>query len=375
VRTLAVGDGYTLLRGTENVAENYRVTRATLDTSQNAEIVIRPKPVTVSATPQVKTYDATTASNQAVRYDPADLLGSARVGASSQAFVSADAAPETSIEVTGFLIDDGNDGANYAVTRQPAIGAIEPKTVTARAAGDNKVYDGNTISNQAVLYDPAELLAGARVASAAQAFDSPQASETAAIRITDFVVDDGRGGANYTVVRLDGTGVIAPKPLTVTANADRRRFTGRPYSGGNGVVVDGFIDGESMEKIEGTLAYTGSSQGAILPGSFLITPTGLSARNYAVRNVSADLEIDRPVPPLPDNVTVAALTDALATARADRPAGVDDDDDGLGRLAEGRGETVIDMFTRRFRAGPAKTGQVALQIVDGGLRLPEGIER
>ncbi len=84
-------------------------------------------------------------------------------------------------------------------------------------------------------------------------------------------------------------------PLTVTANADTRTYNGLAYTGGNGVSYTGSSSG-----IFGSLSYGGSSQGAINPGSYVISPTGLysNQQGYDISYVNAVLTINPP-PPAP----------------------------------------------------------------------------
>jgi len=59
-------------------------------------------------------------------------------------------------------------------------------------------------------------------------------------------------------------------PLTVTANDDSKTYDGLAYTGGNGVTYS--ITPNS--NLLGTLAYSGTSQGAINAGGYVITPGG-----------------------------------------------------------------------------------------------------
>lgn len=80
-------------------------------------------------------------------------------------------------------------------------------------------------------------------------------------------------------------------PLSVTANDDAKPYTGVGYSGGNGVTYS--PAGYDASKVFGTIAYGGSSQGAIEVGAFAITPGGLwsSQPGYDIGYVSGTLTI------------------------------------------------------------------------------------
>jgi filamentous hemagglutinin family protein len=70
------------------------------------------------------------------------------------------------------------------------------------------------------------------------------------------------GGHTYPLLQSFMT------PLTVTANNDTPAYNGVAYSGGNGVTP-------TPGNLLGTVSYSGTSQGAINAGSYVITPSGL----------------------------------------------------------------------------------------------------
>ncbi len=88
-------------------------------------------------------------------------------------------------------------------------------------------------------------------------------------------------------------------PLAVTANAATKTYDGAAYSGGNGVSYS-----VASPALSGTLAYGGTSQGAINAGSYVVAPTGLfsNQQGYDISFVNG------------------ALTIAAATAPAAAPA-------------------------------------------------------
>jgi hypothetical protein len=104
-------------------------------------------------------------------------------------------------------------------------------------------------------------------------------------------VDDGT--ACYSDTRTLVTVTITIVPLTITANNDTKEYDGLAYSGGNGVTYDGFVNGETATVLGGTLAYVGTSQGAINFGTYVITPEGLTSDNYDITFVAGSLNITK----------------------------------------------------------------------------------
>jgi len=93
------------------------------------------------------------------------------------------------------------------------------------------------------------------------------------------------GGCTYPLLR----GFL--KPLSATAANDTRPYTGLPYSGGNGVAFSPAT--YDAAKVFGTGTYAGSSQGAIAPGTYAITPGAWSnQQGYDISAVSGTLTIN-----------------------------------------------------------------------------------
>jgi gliding motility-associated-like protein len=88
-------------------------------------------------------------------------------------------------------------------------------------------------------------------------------------------------------------GVITVKALTITAKPHTIIYNGTAYSGGNGVIYNGFVIGESVADLSGTLTYAGTSQGAKNADTYKIIPTGLTATNYSINFVEANLVINK----------------------------------------------------------------------------------
>lgn len=88
-------------------------------------------------------------------------------------------------------------------------------------------------------------------------------------------------------ISYSGTLTINPAILTVTANDVTQTYNGIGFHGGNGVTYSGFVGGEDASVLSGTVTYGGNAQGAVNAGSYVITPGGLSANNYAITYVTA----------------------------------------------------------------------------------------
>ncbi|OHD22879.1 MAG: hypothetical protein A2Y38_15880 [Spirochaetes bacterium GWB1_59_5] len=97
----------------------------------------------------------------------------------------------------------------------------------------------------------------------------------------------------YDFAEASQTVTVSKKSLTVTATGTTRYYTGAAFSGGFGASYDGFIDGEYIFSLSGSLVYGGSSQGASNVGSYAITPSGWTSASYDISYVSGTLTILR----------------------------------------------------------------------------------
>lgn len=82
-------------------------------------------------------------------------------------------------------------------------------------------------------------------------------------------------------------------PLTVTANSQAKTYGGIAYVGGNGVNFSITPNGNLL----GSITYSGTSQGAVNTGSYLITPGGLysNQQGYDISYVDGTLTINSAV--------------------------------------------------------------------------------
>jgi filamentous hemagglutinin family protein len=274
----------------------------------------------------------------------------------------------------------------YLIT-QPAAGQAIKLTITRRPVNlvptaIQKEYDGTTATTGAVR--GSNLVAGHTV-RATQSLDRADANTATAGDMRTLNVDPGfsiwNGTENVTKnyfiqpIPLKNASIqVTPRPLQVTANDVTRIFDDIAFSGGNGITVSGFVAGEGMDVVRGTVSYGGTAQGAKQVGRYTIVPRGLAARNYRITFDSGALRIDAPVvPPVsPDKPSAAPASPAS------RPL-LEAMEDGSTDLArsDDAGVPAIDRQASAFTAAAAsKIGAAAgmadslLQVTGGGARLP-----
>jgi len=180
---------------------------------------------------------------------------------------------------------------------------------------------------------------------------------------------------NYVFVQAAGNASalsINPATLTVTANDASKTYDGSAFSGGNGVTFSGLVNGETSAVLDGTLAYGGSSQGAINVGSYVVSPNGLTGNNYTINYVDGWLNI---LADTPAQVADTYIGSVLPTAYQS----------GVG-TANTSFETVIVALNTATNSTlmiqspadqSADSGQnfgSYITLLDGGIRLPGNVE-
>jgi len=117
-------------------------------------------------------------------------------------------------------------------------------------------------------------------------------SATQSSGVGGYAVNIGAGtlaSSNYDFSFVPGTLTIEKAPLTVTANnATRRVNLANPDFTAS---YSGFVLGESASALGGTLSLTTPATSVSPVGSYAITPSGLTATNYAITFVPGVLSI------------------------------------------------------------------------------------
>ena len=281
---------------TNGSADNYTLPKT-------ANLTITKAPLTISATTDSRAYNGTPVSNALPNYSK--LFENDTLTGLSQSFASKDAkgTGASTLNVnSGFVLNDGNDGGNYEVTRVPATGTITPAKLTvAGVTAASKVYDGTRFA----------LLSGGGIevlgrdsvtlvkTDAVGSFDSKDVGTAKPVTATGYALS-GADAGNYSLIQPAGLlADITPKALRIVANNDTRTYDGMAYNGGNGVTYIGFVAGESQAMLAGILSYGGTSQGAVNVGTYTLQPKGLAARNYSLSLESGQLSILAAPPVVP----------------------------------------------------------------------------
>ena len=172
----------------------------------------------------------------------------------------------------------GSGLSNYTISYTNGSLAIGKATLTLTGASQGVTYNGAAQTNS-----------GATL-SGVQGADSfaitGYASGTNAGTYTDSLGISANGGtllSNYTLAApTQGTLTIGKAALTAAVNNASQTYNGIAWNGGSGVSFSGLVGGDTSSVLGGALIWGGSAQGAISPGTYGLTASGLTSANYAI---------------------------------------------------------------------------------------------
>ena len=290
---------------------------------QTALGTITPAGLTIAAASDAKIYDGTTVSSAAPTM--LGLVGGDTATNLAEAFQSPNVLGTngSTLAVTGYSLNDGNNGGNYTVSLQTALGTITPAGLTIAAASDAKIYDGTTFSSAAPTV--LGLVGGDTAANLAQAFQSKNVLGTngSTLAVTGYSLNDGNNGANYTVSLQTALGTITPAGLTIAAASDSKIYDGTTVSSAAPTML-GLVGGDTATNLAeafqspnvlgtngSTLAVTGYSLNdgnnggnydvSLLTAAGTITPTQTTTLHDFAVIAAISSQPPPPPPPPPGN--------------------------------------------------------------------------
>ena len=167
----------------------------------NATGLVTTRAITVTAATTSKGYDGTTAGTATIA---AGSLAAGDTAAFTESFDTRNVGSGKTLTAAG-SVSDGNGGGNYAVSfLVSTAGVITPRPITVTAAPNSKFYDG-TASAAAMPTISSGGLGTGDAAAFSETYDTPDPG-TGKTLFAAGSVNDGNGGANYTVSFAVNTG-------------------------------------------------------------------------------------------------------------------------------------------------------------------------
>ncbi|MGA0565118.1 MBG domain-containing protein [Ancylobacter sp. VNQ12] len=236
--------------------------------------------LTVTANDAGKTYDgAAYSGGNGVTYSgfvgsdtSSSLGGTLAYGGTSQGAVNAG---------TYSITASGLTSTNYGITYAAGTLTVGTAALTVTANDAGKTYDGAAYSGgNGVTYSG---LVGSDTSSSLGGTLAYGGTSQGAVNAGTYsITASGLTSGNYDITYAPGTLTVGTAALTITANNASKVYDATAYSGGNGVSYSGFVGSDSSSSLGGTLAYGGTSQGAVNAGSYSITASGLTSGNYDI---------------------------------------------------------------------------------------------
>ncbi|SMC96269.1 beta strand repeat-containing protein [Sporomusa malonica] len=275
--------------------------------SPGSTLTINKAALTVSTGDVTKTYDGTTTAAGSAIVTSGTLYTNASnggvqdtVSGGSFAFTNASAGiGNKTVTVSDVTVNDGNGGNNYTVTYAANTSSTINKAALTVSTGDvTKTYDGTTTVAGSAIVTSGTLYTNASnggvqdtVSGGSFAFTNASAGiGNKTVTVSDVTVNDGNGGNNYTVTYAANTSsTINKAALTVTAN-NASRYTGQANPAFT-ASYSGLAAGDTPASLSGTLAFATAATTNSSPGSYAITPYGLTSPNYTVSFVNGVLTV------------------------------------------------------------------------------------
>jgi len=285
-------------------ATNYSL-NLTSSPSTTASINSKFLQLTGAFTVDDKIYDGNTKA--VISNDQLELVGlvvgeTVEIDTVSAVFASKNIGTDISVSLD-FARIKGAQSPNYSITVEDSpltsasITTKELQIVNTLAA--DKVYDASIIATLVQIGELDGLVGTETIllnAPTNVVYTDRNAGNDKQVKAYDYTISDGSNGGlaqNYSLLAdsTETTATISKAPLNVIANNHVIIVNDIAYSGGNGVTYQGFVGNEDETFLTGTLAYSGTAQGATLPGTYTITPEGLNSNNYEISFKDGSLTI------------------------------------------------------------------------------------
>ncbi|MET3650680.1 autotransporter-associated beta strand repeat-containing protein [Dyella japonica] len=280
---------------------------------------ITPASVTVTASADTKVFDGTTASSAAVT-NITGLVGGDTLTGLTQVYNNSHVLGTNG---STLLVDSSHAGvagtagsalSDYAISYVNNTGTITPASVTVTATSSTKVFDGTTVSGDAVT-NITGLVGGDTLTGLTQVYNNSHVlganGSTLLVNSSGVALSSGNGDmlSDYAIIYVHNTGTITPASVTVTASTDTKVYDGTTVSHGTVTNITGLVGGDTLTGLTQSynsahvLGANGSTLRVNGSGVGLSSGSGDTLSDYAITYVNNTGTIT------PALVTVTASTD------------------------------------------------------------------
>jgi streptogramin lyase len=177
-------------------------------------------------------------------------------------------------------------GSNYTIAFTGSTLTITPATLTVAANSQTKVYGS---ADPTLTYVASGFQLGDTEATVLSGSLTRAAGETVAGGPYAITIGSLSAGSNYTIAFTGSTLTVTPATLIVTAN-NVTKIAGEANPTFT-VRYNGFVLGEGPSVLGGTLSFSTTATASSPPGTYAVTPGGLTSSNYAITFVSGTLTV------------------------------------------------------------------------------------
>ena len=241
-----------------------------------------------------------------------DVIANSLTGsASSSGAVATANVGSYAVDVTPITATTG-----YTLTKSNAGNlTVNPATLTITANNQTKTY-GQTFNFAGTEFSSTGLQNAETIDTVV--FSSAGAVNAANVAAYGIATSAATGGTfnagNYTISYVNGSMAITPAALTITAN-NQSKILGSNNPAFTSTAI-GFMNGETLAVLTGTLAYNTPATLSSPVGTYAISPFGLTSGNYTIAYVDGLLNITPVISP-PVTSTLANPINKNALTRPD----------------------------------------------------------
>jgi Bacterial Ig-like domain (group 3)/MBG domain (YGX type)/Right handed beta helix region len=273
-------------------------------TSDNANVLVNPAPLTITADDASKTY------GQAVTFTGTEFTTSG--------LVNGDSVTGVTLTSAGAAQTAGVNGSPYAVVPSSAVGSglgnyiityvdgnltVNAAPLTITADNTSKTY-GQTLMFSGTEFTTSGLLNGDTITSVDMSSVGTAATATVSSSPYAIVASNavGSGVDNYTISYVNGSLTVNPAPLTITADNTSKTYGQTLAFAGTEFTTSGLFNDDSVTSV--SLTSAGTAATATVAGSpYAIVPSdgaGSGLSNYTISYVDGNLTVN------PAPLTIAA---------------------------------------------------------------------
>ena len=322
----------------------------------NTHSVITPAPLTLSTGDVSKVYDGGLAANGTPVVTSGTLFGDT-ISGGMYAYLDKNAGTGKSVSASAITVNDGNGGANYAVSYvHNTHSVITPAPLTLSTGDVSKVYDGGLAANGTPVVISGTLF-GDTINGGTYAYLDRNAGSGKSVSANAITVNDGNGGANYAFSYVNNTNsVITPAPLALSTTTVNKLYDGNVSAAGTPLVTGGTLYGGDTIS-DGSFAFTdryvGSNKTVVV--SDIKVNDGNGGANYSVstaNNTSSSISAS------PQVIAATEQAGAIVASTLQNP-----------KLSGADRRCILDQSKCI-----AALGGLPLTISGAGMRLPESLK-